>query len=331
MHPFIHIGPLTAASYGLMICIGIFVGVLLLYLRTRKGGLPFQDVLYSYFFGLIGLAVGAKLMYIIQALPKLISHFSELSADPARLLVLITGGFVFYGGLIGGIGGVGIYAKIYKISFRTLLEALIPVVPLVHAFGRIGCFMAGCCYGIPYDGPLHVVFGPETFGLANVPLFPVQLLESALLFCLFVFLLLYDRFAKRPRSLVGWYLLLYAFIRMGTELLRGDEIRGSFLIFSTSQWISIALIVVAILILIKWKGVPAWKIKPVLPPPTGEPMPAPEGFGNPLAKADDIPIETEGVLAENEATPVEIESMLAENEATPAESENLFDPDSLGM
>jgi len=74
------------------------------------------------------------------------------------------------------------------------------------------------------------------------------------LFLLAGFLLLYDERAKKPRSLVGWYLLLYGIIRIVTEMFRGDLIRGSFLFFSTSQWISIILIVVAIIILIKWKA-----------------------------------------------------------------------------
>jgi len=258
MLPFIHIGPVEIASYGTMIAIGILFGMLLIRLRPRKCGLPLQDAFYAFIFGMLGVAVGAKLMYIIQALPRLIPHFSELIQDPMQLLMLLTSGFVFYGGLIGGLAGGFLYSKVYHLSFRVVLETLIPVVPLVHGFGRIGCFLAGCCYGIPYDGPGHVVFGSAGFAPPNIPLFPVQLVESALLFLLLAFLLLYDKYAKRPRSIVGWYLLIYGLIRMVTELFRGDEIRGSFLFFSTSQWISVVLIALGVFVLIKYKGLPVF-------------------------------------------------------------------------
>ena len=254
MLPFFQIGPVTIYSYGMMIVVGLLCGALLIWLRARKTKLPSQDALFAYLYGIIGLAIGAKLFYLVQALPQLIEHVDDLRASPELLLDLLASGFVFYGGLFGGIAGAIIYAKQFHISFRSIVEVLTPVIPLVHGFGRIGCFLAGCCYGIPYDGPLCVVF--ETPGVAplHTPLFPVQLMESALLFILVAFLLLYDRYARHPRSLMGWYLLLYGVIRMITEVFRGDEIRGSFLIFSTSQWISIAIILVGIVVLIKLKG-----------------------------------------------------------------------------
>jgi len=251
MMPFIHIGPITLASYGTMILIGMICGAFLIWLRSRYKKYSFQDALFAFFYGMIGVIVGAKLFYLVQALPEIISHWDVIMAEPELLLGILTAGFVFYGGLFGGIAGVFIYAKQFKISFRALIELLIPAVPLIHAFGRIGCFLAGCCYGIPCDGPFCVVFEHTDFAPLNIPLFPVQLLESLLLFLLTGFLLLYDARAKKTRSLVGWYLLLYGIIRMVTEMFRGDLIRGSFLFFSTSQWVSIVLIVVAIMLLIK--------------------------------------------------------------------------------
>ena len=256
MMPFFEIGPITLPGYGSMILLGIICGALLLLWRAKRKGYSRQDAFFAFLYGGIGLFIGAKLLFLIQAMPEIIAQWDRLISDLAQLGSLLSSGFVFYGGLFGGIGGVWIYARQYHLSFRELLEILIPVVPFIHAFGRIGCFMAGCCYGIPYDGPFHVVFEIAFIAPRNTPLFPVQLLESALLMLLTVFLLTYDAKAKKPRSLIGWYLLLYAIIRMGTELLRGDLERGFFLIFSTSQWISIALIVAAIIILVKLKVPP---------------------------------------------------------------------------
>jgi len=251
MLPYLHIGPITLASYGTSIIIGVLCAALLLRFRSRQKELPYQDALSALFYGLVGLFVGAKLFYLAQAMPHLIEHWGELVSDPGQLLGLIFEGFVFYGGLFGGIAGVAVYARQYRLSFRKLLELLIPVVPLIHAFGRIGCFLAGCCYGIPCDGPLCLTFPTEGIEPAHTSLFPVQLLESALLLLLTAFLLLYEARAKKPLSLVGLYLLLYGVIRMATEMFRGDLIRGSFLFFSTSQWISVILIVVAVVVLVK--------------------------------------------------------------------------------
>ena len=253
MHPFIYIGPLRLASYGTMILIGIACGIVLLRFRAKRRDFSFEHALYALIYGAIGLALGAKLFYLAQALPSIVSNWDMFAAQPKLLLDLVTSGFVFYGGLFGALAGVLIYARQYRLSFLALLELLTPAIPLIHAFGRIGCFLAGCCFGIEYDGPFCVTFTSTDIAPLNIPLFPVQLMESALLFMLAAFLLIYDARAKKPRCLIGWYLLLYGMIRMVTELFRGDEIRGIFLLFSTSQWISILMIVVAIVLLVKLK------------------------------------------------------------------------------
>ena len=254
MLPFLHIGPLTIASYGTMVLLGILSGVLLIWLRARRHLFPFQDALFAYTYGILGLVIGAKLFYLVHAIPQLVVILSEQAASLDLFIGMLTSGFVFYGGLLGGLAGILIYAKQFGIPFSNLLEIIIPAVPLAHGFGRVGCFMAGCCYGIPYDGPFCVVFELSPVAPLYTSLFPVQLLESMLLFLLTAFLLVFDKYSKKPLSLTGLYLLLYSVIRMVTEVLRGDEIRGSFLFFSTSQWISIALFIVGIIVLIRMKN-----------------------------------------------------------------------------
>jgi len=254
MHPFIHIGSFVLGSYGLMIMLGALCGALLLRFHARRKLFPVEDVIFAYLYGILGMALGAKLLFLIQSLPYLIATWDTLVINFAFIKELLTQGFVFYGGLFGGIAGVYLYARQYRFKFLYLLELLIPAIPVAHAFGRIGCFLAGCCYGIPYEGLFSICFPSSSFGPVGIPLFPVQLLESLLLFSLAAFLLLYDIRAKRPLNLIGWYLLLYGMIRMVTEMFRGDELRGSFLFFSTSQWISVLLIVVGIILLVKLKS-----------------------------------------------------------------------------
>jgi len=255
VHPFIHIGPFQFGSYGLLIIVGVFCGALALRFQARRKQFPVEDALYAYLYGIFGLAIGAKLLYLIQALPYFIADWDSLVFDLSFFADLLTTGFVFYGGLIGGIAGAFIYAKQYRFKFLYLIELIIPALPIAHAFGRIGCFMAGCCYGIHYDGPISICFPSTSFGPVGTPLFPVQLLESALLFMLAAFLLLYDKRAKAPRNIIGCYLFLYGIIRMFTEMFRGDELRGSFLFFSTSQWISVFIILAGVVLLLRFKSV----------------------------------------------------------------------------
>jgi len=234
-----------------MIALGTLSGAILLYFRAKSKGFPQEDALNALIYGVLGMAVGSKLLYIVQYLPQIISQLDTIKADPLSLIELLSSGFVFYGGLIGGIGAVLAYAHKYQVPKLELVNVLTPVIPFIHGFGRIGCFLAGCCYGIPYDGPLSVVYTQSIAAPRNIAMFPVQLLESLLLFLLAFFLLSYDRLAKNPRNLGGWYLLLYGVIRLVTELFRGDISRGFFMMLSTSQWISLMMIAVAAVLLYK--------------------------------------------------------------------------------
>ena len=157
---------------------------------------------------------------------------------------MFKGGFVFYGGLIGGIIGVFLYAKQFKISFQSLILILIPVVPLIHAIGRIGCLLAGCCYGMEYHGFGAITFEHSSLAPNGVPLFPMQIVESINNVIIFLILLVtYKKFLGTYKT-VGLYLILYSIVRFILEFFRGDLIRGIYFSLSTSQWISIILFIV---------------------------------------------------------------------------------------
>jgi len=166
---------------------------------------------------------------------------------------LISGGFVFYGGLIGGSLGYLLGCKIARCHPRDLLNIFAFVIPFIHAFGRLGCFCAGCCYGIPYNGPLALHYkAPVSDAPLNTGLFPVQLLEAFLLMLfalVLLFLLLKKREAVASKNLFLYYLIYYSILRFFLEYLRSDPARGYLWIFSTSQWISLALFITGITIL----------------------------------------------------------------------------------
>lgn len=248
MLPYITIFGREIATYGLTIFIGIFIGAIIaVQYFTKFHDIKKDDVIFAILYAVIGVGVGAKLLYIITNIPFLIENYNSIDIWDT-LMQMFKGGFVFYGGLIGGIIGVFIYAKQFKISFKSLVLILIPVVPLIHAIGRIGCLLAGCCYGMEYHGFGAITFEHSLLAPNGVPLFPMQIVESICNFIIFIVLLVtYKKFLGTYKT-VGLYLILYSIVRFVLEFFRGDLIRGIYFGLSTSQWISILLVIVGIAI-----------------------------------------------------------------------------------
>ncbi|MBR6795301.1 MAG: prolipoprotein diacylglyceryl transferase, partial [Clostridia bacterium] len=203
------------------------------------------DIVGSAVYAMIGAFLGSKLLFIIVSYEQIIEY--QIS-----LVGVIKGGFVFYGGLLGGTLGLFIYAKQFKIDFFRYSDIYATVLPVGHAIGRVGCFFAGCCYGIPHDGFLSYTY---TFSVGmtplGVPLLAIQLIEALLLFLLFLVLLSLILLQKRR---VGFctavYVITYAVLRFILEFFRGDKGRGVF-VLSTSQWISLLLAVLVLVILLQ--------------------------------------------------------------------------------
>lgn len=200
----------------------------------------FDNFILAAAFGGLGGMIGAKLLYLLVSWNKIdFSRLMELS----YVSELMRGGFVFYGGLAGGVLGLMICKKLCGISVWKYAEIYIPCLPLVHAFGRMGCTLTGCCYGIPYDGIGAIVYHHSIIAPNNITLFPVQVVEAGADLLIVVILLVYI-FKKRKshQNSIILYCTLYAAVRFILEFLRYDLDRGQFLWFSTSQWISLAVI-----------------------------------------------------------------------------------------
>lgn len=249
MLPTVHVFGKTIAMYGLLIIIGIFFGLTVAIIRRKKYNITSDDIIFSSCYAGLGLLIGSKLLYIITIIPDIITYWEQILAKPSLLLSVISGGFVFYGGLFGALIGYYFYCKQYHINLITLLELLAPSIPLIHAFGRIGCYFAGCCYGIHYDGPFHIIFQNSIVAPNNISLFPIQLVEAALNFTLSIILLLYASKKRKAGQTLGIYFICYSVIRFILEYFRGDVARGILLGVSTSQWISLALIPIGLIFL----------------------------------------------------------------------------------
>jgi len=232
--------------------LGIVISFLVAIWLTKKKNLSVEDTFYMLLFTLIGCFIGAKLFYFIFSVNHFwLSELTFLQNFSRFCIIVINGGLVFYGGLIGGIVGAFIYLKAFHLPVFRYFDTLLPIIPLFHAFGRLGCYFTGCCHGFPYNGPFRVVYTNSFSTINNQAYFPVQLIEA--LFNFILFLLLTYLLFKKPnlnqgRS-VGLYLLCYSIMRFLLEYLRGDEIRGRLLLFSSSQWISLLLIPIALFLL----------------------------------------------------------------------------------
>lgn len=241
MFPYIKLGPIVLGTYGVTILIGFALGILVALSRCKIYKIKREDVFYAMLFAGIGIGVGGKLLFLLTALPDILGHADQIFSSPEYAANYLVGGFVFYGGLFGAILGVWLYTRRYHIKFSAMCETMIVAAPLMHAFGRLGCFCAGCCYGIPAAPPIGMYFDSSPVAPHGIALFPVQLLEAGLNLALFFFLFFFFR-KKRKLSATALYLICYAVLRFVIEYFRYDAVRGSFLFFSTSQWISVLLI-----------------------------------------------------------------------------------------
>jgi len=242
MHVFFHIFGKEVPAYGLLIVLGTFIANAIGAILIKKDKREFDDLLLIEAYCILFGFAGAKILYLLVSIRDIDwSRFFEMEYFSS----IMQGGFVFYGGLIGGLGGALLASKLHKLDLKYFIKKCIFLIPFIHSFGRIGCFCAGCCYGIPYHGSCAVVFPEGSFAIPGVELFPVQLVESGMLMViamiLFVLVLL-----KKNEFNVELYLILYAIVRFILENYRYDPERGQFFGFSTSQWISMIMLLVAI-------------------------------------------------------------------------------------
>lgn len=250
MLPFLDLGFIKLPMYGLMGAVGTILAILIACFTKNRYDIKREDLLNSACFAGVGVLLGSKLLYFIVTLPHVVGNYEFYSADKKLILTTLFGGYVFYGGLIGGIIMGMVYGKIFKINPIKLVDIYAPLIPLIHAFGRIGCFFAGCCYGAPSE-KYGVYFGSLGSAPQGVKLFPIQLVEAGINFVVFaVLFILAVKKVFKLGGITGAYLSVYAIERFILEFFRYDSIRGGLLGISTSQWISIILFPIGIVLII---------------------------------------------------------------------------------
>ena len=242
------LGPITVYTYGVLLAAAYLLGLKLAMIRAEKRGLDSARILDLGIYIIISALIGAKLLLFI-------TDFQTFKNDPRELLTLARSGGVFYGGLILAVVVSLWYIRRVGLPLWTTCDVFAPGIALGHVVGRFGCFFAGCCYGKPTTVPWAITF-TDPFAAANVgtplgiPLHPTQLYEAGAELLILGVLLLTERKGRPFAGRTFWlYMLLYAISRFIIEFYRGDE-RGTIFMFSTSQFISVILAPLAIVMLV---------------------------------------------------------------------------------
>ena len=209
MHLYLNFFGINIPSYGFMITTGVIVANVIAYVVLKYTKQDINDFIILESYCILGAFIGAKIFYFIVSCNDI--DWKQI-INPVYFNELMQSGFVFYGGLIGGL--VFIYAawKIHNIISEEYVRKFIFLIPVIHSFGRVGCFMAGCCYGIPYNGFGAIIFPENSFALPGVKLFPVQLLEAGLLLAI-SFTILILQWKKNWYYTIETYLIIYGIVR----------------------------------------------------------------------------------------------------------------------
>ena len=226
LYPYIY---LVLPSYGVMAFVGVFTALCFLYFRFEEYNLTFHEFIKLFLLCIATCFIGSKFMYFLVAF-----FTPELKVNENIFILFAQSGYVFYGGLFGVLFGVWLFQKKYKKDLHALHHMIVPALPLFHCFGRIGCQMAGCCYGVEMVNPIVL------FGTIKVNLFPTQLLEA--FYELILFIVLYCIGKRYDGDMLKLYLLCYAVFRFFIEFYRADMDRGIWLGLSTAQWISCMIV-----------------------------------------------------------------------------------------
>ncbi|HUM03159.1 MAG TPA: prolipoprotein diacylglyceryl transferase [Thermoanaerobaculia bacterium] len=245
MHPdLIRIGSFALPSYGVALACAFLASIWLLRRRAPSFGVKRDDAADVAIWLLLSGLLGAKVLLLVVEGPRYLRSWGDF-------VEFLRSGGVFYGGLIGAVLALAIVLRKRHIGFWTFADMAAPAVALGHAIGRIGCFLAGCCWGRECSLPWAVTFtdpvAERNVGVPlNVPLHPTQLYEALGNVVILGLLLKFEKRRWKGQTF-AWYLGAYAILRGTLEFFRGDP-RGSVLdgAVSTSQLIAVAGLAAAV-------------------------------------------------------------------------------------
>jgi phosphatidylglycerol:prolipoprotein diacylglycerol transferase len=224
-------------SYGLMIAIGIIVAAALFINKGKHKGFDEDYLLNLIIFAVMGGILGGKGLFII-------TEFTDIIKDP-KILLNFGYGFVIYGAIGGGALAIYLYCRKKGWNVIEMLDMTVPGLAIAQGFGRIGCFLAGCCYGAETTLPIGVEFPEGSLAPTGVYVHPTQIYSSIFDFLMGFLLLYYSKKERQQGKVMGLYLIIYSVGRFLVEFLRDDP-RGNVGVLSTSQFIAIFTLILGI-------------------------------------------------------------------------------------
>ena len=238
-----HIGGFSQSTYGVLVALAFLVALMVIGRLARRAGLNYDAVLNLGIYCALAAIAGAKVMMILIDVPYYLHNPGEIFS-----LASLQAGGVFYGGLIAALITAGVYMRRKHLPLLQTADVFAPGIALGHGIGRLGCFAAGCCWGVPTHLPWAVTFtnpiSKQLVGVPlDIPLHPTQLYESAAEFVIFGILYRSIRKQHQPGTIISLYLMLYSTVRFLVEFVRFHEQPNPFDgPLNTSQWISLALL-----------------------------------------------------------------------------------------
>ncbi len=252
MHPvLIQFGDFAIHTYGVLLAAGFLLAMAVSLKEARRVGINPDLIMDLAFYVLVAAIVGSRIFYVI-------TNWHEFSGNFIELLKFWRGGLVFYGGLIFAFA-VGLwFVRKHHLDFRLMADLIAPSIAIGQSVGRLGCFFAGCCFGLPSRLPWAVTFTDiNSLAPLGIPLHPTQIYESAGTFAIFLILMVMRRKERFQGRIFWYYLLLYSILRFFIEFYRGDP-RGWVIqeALSTSQAIAIPAVLLALYMVFRKRTAP---------------------------------------------------------------------------
>lgn len=231
MHPVLFkFGVITVYSYGFMLFVAVAVSLSLLLREAKRKGYDTNVIMDLAMAVLFSGIIGARILYIILNLDFYLRN-------PKEIFMLHHGGLAILGGITAGILAAFLFCRRKKLSFLEIADLLSPYVALAHSIGRIGCFLNGCCYGLPWKSGIY-------FPVHEARLIPTQLIAAFLLFVLFIGLKIKQKKPHQKGAIIVSYVLYYSVIRFFMEFIRADSQR-LFLGLTFFQYFCIVLFILS--------------------------------------------------------------------------------------
>lgn len=236
-----YIGSIYVSFYGILMALGMALGVLVACFNAKKRGLKSNDILLLACYVLPLAVIGARIYYVLFSLDQFTSF--------VQVLKIWEGGLAIYGGVIGGAVGVGLFCFIHKKNFFDVADIAACSLILGQAIGRIGCFFAGCCYGIEVTDPslMKYPIATEINGVWHYSTFFYESFWDFIVFAVLMITLYLGKHIKERGVIMSMYFILYGIGRAIIETFRGDSLYiGS---IKVSQLLSILLIAAGVAII----------------------------------------------------------------------------------